>query len=228
MISLSAANGLLEAIERAGGDVDLVLQRVGLDRRGLSNPHLFMPDADFARLLEEAAIATGDDCFGLHFGEHYHLKDIGPLIYVVMHSPTFATGFANVARYLRVHNQAAEVSLVKEPTRVVLQHRLAGVPVEGRRQHDEYSLAIGLGTLRLMAGSTWAPMEVHFGHKAPEQISEHIRVFAAPVLFDCPANGLVVEREFFERAVPAADAGLYPILKQYLDRVLEDMPTDDD
>ena len=27
--------------------------------------------------------ATGDDCFGLHFGEHYQPKNMGPLIYVV-------------------------------------------------------------------------------------------------------------------------------------------------
>jgi hypothetical protein len=66
--------------------------------------------ADFARVLEEAARITGDECFGLHFGQHYHPKNIGPLAYVVLNSPTMGVGFENVARYLRVHNEAAEVA----------------------------------------------------------------------------------------------------------------------
>ena len=228
MISLSAATGLLEAMAAAGANVDRVLRLLGLERKVLMNPHGFMPDANFAQLLEEAATATGDDCFGLHFGEHYQPKNIGALVYVVVNSPTIEMALENVARYLRVHNQAAEVSVVKEPTRVVLHHRLVGVPADGRRQHDEYSLAVGLNTVRLMAGSTWGPMEVQFGHKAPQQISEHLRIFGAPVLFDCPANALVVDREFLERSVPAADNRLYPILRHYLDHVLEDMPAGDD
>src|SRR5262249_48595274 len=71
------------------------------------------------------------------------------------------------------------------------------------------------------------PAEVQFAHPAPTDAKEHIRVFGAPVLFSCPTNALVVEREFFERPVPAADKRLYPILRRYLDRVLRDMPRED-
>ena len=45
--------------------------------------------------------------------------------------------------------------------------------------------------------------------------------------FGCPTNALVVEREF-ERPVPAADERLYPILRRYLDRVLKEMPREED
>ena len=228
MISASAATGIVEAIEAAGASPDRVLRPLGLSPAVLSNPHMFIRSIDFARLLDEAASVTGNDCFGLHFGEHYQPKNVGPLVYVVLNSPTVETACENVVRYLRVHNEGAEVSLVKEGARVFLRHRLIGPPVDLARQHAEYSAAVGLGTLRLMAGSTWAPLEVHFQHKAPLETSEHIRVFGAPVLFGCPANGLVLEREFCERAVPAADARLYPILKTYLERVLEDMPPEDE
>jgi hypothetical protein len=59
---------------------------------------------------------------------------------------------------------------------------------------------------------------------SPSATAEHLRVFQAPVLFGCAANALVVEREFLERQVPAADQRLYRILKRYLDRVLNEMP----
>src|SRR5512145_1123678 len=201
MISLAAATGLIETIESAGQDATKILSSLGLDRRTVADPNGFIPTADFARVLEEAARATGDDCFGLHFGEHYHPKNLGPVMYVVLNSPTFAVGFQNVARYLKVHNEAAEVSFELGEKWAYLRHVLAGLPDESRRQHNEFSLAVGLGTIRLMAGSEWAPVEVQFDHKGPAQTSEQIRVFGAPVSYGQVTNAFVIEPDFFERPV---------------------------
>ena len=79
-----------------------------------------------------------------------------------------------------------------------------------------------------MAGSHWAPQEVQFAHPPPHRTSEHVRIFTAPVLFGCATNAFVIEREFLDRQVPAADPRLYRILKQYLDRVLDEMPREDE
>ena len=82
--------------------------------------------------------------------------------------------------------------------------------------------------LRIIAGSHWAPREVQFAHEAPARTSEHLRVFVAPVLFGCASNALVMDREFVERQVPAADPRLYRILKQQAERVLREMPRESD
>jgi AraC-like DNA-binding protein len=227
MISLAAATGLVEAIEAAGGDVERVLASVHLDRKRLATRHGYIPSADFARLLEEAAAATGDDCFGLHLGARFNPKDTGPLAYVILHAPTIAVALANAARYLRVHNEGAEVEYARRPPLGYLYHQLTGVPSELRRQHAEYSLAIALGTIRLMAGSTWSPLEVQFEHKAPADTAEHVRLFAAPVTFGCASAAFVVDLEFVDREVPAADERLYPILTQLLDDRLRAMPVED-
>jgi AraC-like DNA-binding protein len=227
-IAVAAATGLPEAIAATGHDPGTVLHSVGLPRDALADANGFIADADFAQLLNAAARVTGDDCFGLHLGEHYHPKSIGAVVYVTVNSPTIGAGLENVARYLRVHNEAATVEVVRGPQWTYLRHRLSHLPVDDGRQHEEYSLAVGLGTIRLMVGSSWSPVEVQFEHKAPAATPEHIRVFGAPVVFGCPTNAFVVEREFCERQVPAADARLYPILRTYLDGVLQDVPPEDD
>ena len=227
MISLTAATGLADAIEAGGAGVERVLRAFHLERERLVNPHGFMPTADFAALLEEAAAATGDDCFGLHFGARFDSRDIGPLAYVILHSPSIGMAIANAARYLRLHNQGAHVAYVREPPVAYLQHVLIGVPAELRRQHAEYSLAVALRTIRLMAGSTWSPLEVQFEHKAPADTAEHVRVFGAPVTFGCAAGAFMVDLDFAERQVPAADGRLYPILTRFLDDMLMAMPPED-
>ena len=227
VISLTAATGLVEAIEAAGGDAGRVLGSLGLDRTRLVNAHGFMPSADFGRLLDEAADVTGDDCFGLHFGARFDPRNVGPLAYVILHSPTVGVALANAGRYIRVHNTGATVAYEREPPLAYLRHSFVNVPAEFRRQHAEYSLAVGLRTVRLLAGSAWAPLEVQFEHKAPTDTSAHVEVFGAPVTFGCPANAFVLDLDFAERAIPAADARLYPILTQFLDDMLQAMPPED-
>ncbi|HEY6363708.1 MAG TPA: AraC family transcriptional regulator [Candidatus Binatia bacterium] len=224
MISVAATTGLLEAIGSAGADPDQVLRAVELDRAVLSNAEGFIPCSTFARLLEEAARATGDPCFGLHFGERFNLKNIGPLTYVVLNSPTIAVADEHVARYLKLYNQAAKVFFTVDERRAYLQYVLQDLDIDVPRQENEYSMVIRLNTIRMMVGSQWAPLEVRFAHTAPEQISEHQRIFRAPVLFGFPTNVFVIEREFLERQIPAADERLYEIMRRYLERILEEMP----
>jgi len=226
MISSVVAVGLAEAIEAAGRDPDDVLRSVGLDRAAVSDRHRFFPSAAFTLALEEAARVTDDDCFGLHFGERYHPKDIGALAYVVLNSATIAAAFENVARYFRIYNEAATVSFVRTERQAHLQHQLRGVPLQRRRQHEEYALTVGTAIIRMMAGSEWRPLEVRFEHEAPPRTNEHTRIFGAPVLFRCDGNVMVIEREFCDRQVPTADRRLYPILEDYLERQLESRPTE--
>jgi len=227
MISLAAATGLVEAIGAAGGDPREVARAAALDPAVLSQLDGSIACSDFARLLQEAARITGDGCFGLHFGERYQPKHIGPLVYVVLNSPTIGVGFENVIRYLHVHNQAAVISLDVEPPWAYLRFGLQGVPIETARQQTEYGMVVALTTIRLMAGSRWTPLDVQFAHQGPPDTSEHVRIFGAPVSFGAATNAFVIEPQFLERQVPAADEGLYPILRTYLDRVLKEMPRED-
>jgi AraC-like DNA-binding protein len=228
MISVAATTGLLEAIGSAGANPDQVLRALDLDRAVLSNAEGFIPCSTFARLLEEAARATGDPCFGLHFGERFNLKNIGPLTYVVLNSPTIAVADEHVARYLKLYNQAAKVFFTVDEQRAYLQYVLQNLGIDAPRQENEYSMVIRLNTIRMMVGSQWAPLEVRFAHAAPQQISEHLRIFGAPVLFGYSTNAFVIDREFLERQIPAADERLYQIMRRYLERVLEEIPQEDE
>ena len=227
MISIAATTGLLDAITVAGGNPDEILRSVGLDRSVFSKAEGFIPCSVVAWILKEAARTTGDECFGLHFGESFNPKNIGPLIYVALNSPTIGAGIKNSGRYLHVYDSAAKWFFTTEGNRGYLGYVLTDLGIEPLRQSYEYGMAIMVNTLRMMVGSQWAPQEVQFAHPEPEDTSEHHRIFRAPVLFGCETNALVIELSFAERKVPAADPQLYQIMKQYLDQVLSEIPRED-
>jgi AraC-like DNA-binding protein len=227
MISIAATTGLLDAITVAGGNPDEILRSLGLDRSVFSQVEGFIPCSVFAGILKEAARTTGDDCFGLHFGETFHPKNIGPLAYVALNSPTIAAGIENVERYLHVYDSSAKWFFTGEGNRGYIRYVLADLGIEPLRQSNEHAMIIVVNTLRMMVGSQWAPQEVQFAHQAPEDASEHHRIFRAPVMFGCETNALVIELSFAEREVPAADQQLYQIMRQYLDQVLSEIPRED-
>ena len=115
MVSVTAATGLFDAIAAAGGDPDESWW-LGLKRSTFSDPDR----SSRTRRLHSSRRrggATGDECFGLHFGENFDVRDIGTLAYVVLNSPTIADAIRNLERYHRIHNDGADG---------VLQYRCAG------------------------------------------------------------------------------------------------------
>jgi AraC-like DNA-binding protein len=228
MISATVTNGLADAIALAGFDPQELLRRLKLDGEILSQSESFIPCIDFAYLLEEAARALSDETFGLYFGARSNPRNIGPLAYAVLNAPTIAAAFEVAGRYLHVHNEAVNMFVRETAPLISLCYTHANLGLEEEpRQFNEYSMAVTLNVLRMMVGSQWAPREAQFAHRAPQDNSEHLRLIGAPVLFDCATNALVVEREFFDRAVPAADPRLFEIMRRYLDDVLDKMPRED-
>jgi len=228
MISLAAATGLLDAIAAAGGTPDRVLSKLGLERSIFANPDGFIASTTFARLLEVSAEETGDEYFGLHFGERLDPRDVGALVYIVFNAPTIAVAMHSIERYLHLHNEATTIKFSIEGRRGYLSYLLTGLAIDSIRQQNEFSMAVILKTFRIIAGSNWKPREVQFAHKAPIGISEHMRVFGNHTLFGCATNTLVVEHDFLERKVATADGKLYRILKVHAERMLEKMPPGND
>ena len=149
-------------------DVDKVLRAAGLDRVVLSQSEGFIPTAAFALVLEEAARASGDNCFGLHFGERFEPKDIGALTYVVLNSPTVGAAMQD-AHPLRSHSQSRRDGVVERGW--VSADISATRSADRRSSHavitTEFSMTVALKVLRVIAGPQWIPHEVQFAHRAP-------------------------------------------------------------
>ena len=227
MISASVTIGLPEAIKDAGIDPRKFFESLDLDPAVFSPAEGFIPCSTFARVLDSAAELSGDSSFGLRFGARSNPKNIGALAYAVLNSPTVAAAFEIGARYIHLHNEAAQVTFRQENNFRYLCYSLKLLDFEKPRHFIEYGMAAALNTLRVMVGSQWSPREVHFAHDEPPRSSLHLELFRAPVIFASFDNAIVMESEFCRQPIPAADPNLFKVLNRYLDRVLSEVPKAD-
>ena len=174
------------------------------------------------RLTQAAAELLGDDCLGLHRGEAWHLGGLGALSYAVLNAPTVATGLRNLDRYGRSHLQGGRIALSVVHAKARLGYELEGAPAELARQHVESAAVVGLRIVQQLAGASWRPQRVVFGHERPRDSAEHERIFDCPVSFGgCEHLRLEFDARDLERPVPGADRSLLPIVEQHLDKLLE-------
>src|SRR5262245_20207389 len=73
----AAATGIVSFIERQKGDVDRIFGNAGISPEMAGSPTLQLNLCSYCRLFEESARLTGNDNFGLWFGNAFDPRDLG-------------------------------------------------------------------------------------------------------------------------------------------------------
>ena len=219
--------GIRQGIAAAGGDAEQVFRRAGLDLEQVMDPSRWIHQEQYRRLLELAGEATGDDCFGLHVGESFDLRNYGILGYATLNCATLEEAASSLVRYFGVMRKGSRFTLkVEGETACIRFHTVTGSP-EMPRHEAELALARLCKGIRNLVGQDWTPQRVHFAHHRETGLAEHERFFGVAARFGMDANRVVLARADLQRRIRTADRRLYQILKHRLEALLPDRAEDD-
>ena len=133
-----------------------------------------------ARLLDLAAEATGDGCFGLHLAaREVDIRDAGLLAYVGLSSRTLGEAVRNLARYGSVLNEAIRGTLELSEDSADLVIEVLDPSVRNRRQAVEFSAANVVRGCRMITRTELRPSGVRFAHPRNHEVDQFER-FPAP------------------------------------------------
>lgn len=216
MVLASAATGVVDLIERMQGDPDRILGRVSIKAADLDNPYNELRLNDFCALFEEAATQTGNEKFGLLFGENFKPRHLGAIGYVAVSSPTLAAAIRNMETYFPAHQGQSSFGLIHDNDVFWLSYQIFDPRIKLRRQDAELSMGMFLNIFREALGNNWSPLEVHFEHSQPDNAHTHERVFGAPVRFGRRTNAFAFRRSNLEARMPGHDPYLFSIIEPFL------------
>ncbi|HWT31115.1 MAG TPA: AraC family transcriptional regulator [Propylenella sp.] len=224
----SAATGIVGFIEGNGGDVERIFGRVGILPDMAGAPTLKLKLSAFCRLFEESARLTGNDNFGLWFGNQFKPRDLGLWGYAAVSAPTLGSALENLVGLFRFHQESSAMRLRRgEDGLYRLEYQITAPDIVERRQDAELSLGMFLNFFRECCGARWAPEEVHFEHPKPSMAREHEGAFDAPVYFSQPTNALLFKPEILERPMPSSDLKLLAVMQTCLEQLGSDAPAED-
>ena len=213
-IDASLARKVVALLRAQGLPAELVLARAGLNATTLGRKGARIPFAAHVALLEHAAAAARDPCFGLHLGAALHPRDLGLVGYLGANAATLGDVLDVAAKYLRLLTEGTrvEVEVAGEWVRVA-QHILdpAGA---GSRQVAGLGAASLVRVARLLTGTMLAPAWVELPFNCGDGEAEHQRVLGAPVRLGQSRTVVVLERRQLALRAVGADPGLFDLLEQ--------------
>ena len=222
-LSVRAVQPLLLYLAARGHDSAAFLKAQGVDPMMFRSPDARLPHATAAPLWPAAARLTNDPDLGLHVAEGVPPGNYGVLGYVVRTSESLGIGMQRLAQYTRFLHDIAEIKLSVQRDRAVLSH---SIPVPGGlpRPISEYIVATWLLTFRQATGVKWTPLQVRFPHAAPDDTSEHQRIFGCTPEFEYHRNELAFARNLLNIPMAKADAALQQILEAQVVTLIEKLP----
>ena len=216
-IEATIARRAIELLRAQGLPVEPVLARAGLEPAELL-PHrkgAAIPFAAHVALLEHAALAARDPCFGLHLGAALHPRDLGLVGYLGANAATLGDVLGVAERYLHLLTEGTrvEVEAVGDGRVRVAQHLLdpAGA---GNRQLADLGVSGLVRVARLLTGTMLAPAWVELPFASGGDEAEHRRVLGASVRPNQPRTAVVLERRQLALRAVGADPDLFDLLEQ--------------
>jgi AraC-like DNA-binding protein len=167
---------------------------------------------------------SGDPDFGLHFGEHSNRANSGNLLTsVILNCSTVRQALEKLTLYQPVSTNCIKISMCEDGERVTraLDPVFSDFSSPGSRHFAEAAVCHLSNSLRLLTRDKIRFNEVLFQHHSPPNIGEHQRIFACPVRFEQPHNGLVFSREVLGWRVSMANAQILTELEKMVQVMLD-------
>lgn len=197
-----------------GVPAEAALARAGLDAATLSRKNARIPFARHVALLEHAAAAARDPCFGLHLGAALYPHDLGLIGYLGANAATLGDLLRTVARYLPLFTEGTRVELCPSGQHVRVVQHIVDPAGAGSRQVADLGAGGLIRMCRLLTGTMLAPawIELPFDHCDDEL--EHRRVLGAPIRTGQPRTAVVLDRKQLALRGVGADSNLFDLLEQ--------------
>jgi AraC-like DNA-binding protein len=215
----AATTGFIDFLSKNGGAADKVCASVGLAEDQLHDINRPLDLGSYVRMMELAAVDTGNDNFGLWFGQQFKPEMLGLIGGIAIASPTLGAALSNLARLFPYHQQATHTAFRRHRGLLSLEYRIIDGGIVERRHDAELTLGMLVNVLRHCLGAQWAPAEVHFEHLKPADSREHAHAFLAPVHFGQRTNALLFRDDRLHQRMPHGDLHKANLLSEQLVRI---------
>lgn len=209
---------MMNAMGRLGYDADMLLASVGLRRADLNDPDARIPCEKYGSILSRAQTERFTPNLALELAR---LTPVGayPLLdYLVLTSDTVGAGVHQLARYLRLVGNPAEISVREEadPIRVEVCDTAAPFTVE-------FNAALMVMHFRHETEGRFAAAHVSFRH-TPDDAVGFERALGCPVQSNASWNGVSVPLEAWRLPLRRGDPVLRGVLESQADDILARLP----
>lgn len=213
--------GLSQTIANLEGDVDAYADRFQLPLRLEKDADAPFPGNRLVRLLEACATDLSCPDFGLRAGFAQGRDALGPIALVALHCATVGDAIEAIARYLNLLNSALELQLQNRRSGSRMSYELKVLRAGPSRQFEQWTLAVGLRVLRVIASDQARPKAILLPHAPLLPLAHYTNFFGCPVRFSQSGYGIDLFAADLKRPMLHNDPGLKDLISGYIEKIAD-------
>lgn len=201
-----------------------VIRALGVTPDLLADPAARVPHELAVRAWTEIPAKVGCETFGLRAAELSAAQAFDVLDHAIAHCTTVRGALDVLLRYQRLLHDANEVHLEPaERGEMKLSQRLR---VAGKIPDHLTDFVAAQWVLRgeRLSGERARVGRVWLTRSAPNDLTEHRRIFDIPIGFGADHNAMWFDAAFLDRPIPKADRSLSAVLRRHADDLLAALP----
>jgi AraC-like DNA-binding protein len=206
---------MFDLLREAGIEALPLLRRNGFKPSDFDDPEGRVDFFRAARLIDDAARATGHGDFGLRIGQRFEFADFGLLAALMGAAPTVGDAIASLQRWFHLHDRGAVPVLRDAGDGLVgLGYGLLQHDTPGADQVLDIAIVIAWRLLRALCGPGWKAVQVNLAHGVTPRPAAYRRCFGAPLQFDAAHSEVQFERRWLAAPVAGADAARMAAMRE--------------
>ncbi|CAD5108643.1 AraC family transcriptional regulator [Zestomonas carbonaria] len=199
---------LVNMLRAEGLDASRLCREAGLDMGQLGQADAFFRRQDAYRLMELAALESGNPGIGLRAHAHFLPGSFQMVGYVMMSSPNMKVALEQLSRFSPLIGSGFSVTLAPEG-RALLRLSFAEHPQDGYpqpRQFEDAGVAALLGFCRWLTGEGQPqPRQLTFTYDEPADTAEYQKLSACPLHFGARHTSILFDRHELLRPLSTAN-----------------------
>ena len=220
LVRAAVLTNYLEVTQYLGFNPRDVLEASGLSRAQLLAPEHRIPIDSAVRVLEDSALASGCQSFGLSMAESRHLSDFGVVSLLLTHQRTLREALHVVVNYRHLMNDSLAIFIEEAGKMVIIREEVVTDTPMQSRQATELAIGVMFRLCAALLGAHWHPYSVNFTHQPPDNLHLHRRLFGCTLEFGSEFNGIVCSNASLDVTNPQADPAMARYAQGYLDSLL--------
>lgn len=208
--------------------VERLRASLGLNPTEFEDPDTRVPLQLAIDLLDQSIARTGMRNMGLLAAQQVTSEHVGIAEYLARSKATLGEALTSSAQYVRLLGDGAHQSIETRDDMAFARLWFDSNLVMHEAAY-EFAVATRLNSARRITGMPeLAPLEVHFMHPQPHDLSLHRQVFNCTLRFNMPITQVVLSAETLAIPLSSAEPALSRLLERQASTMLADLPRTDD
>ncbi len=198
--------GVLEyfrgTVEQLGGDTEALLRRCEVAPEVLTVPGIYLPYANYMRLMHAAARATSTPHFGLLMSRSASAETLGTTGIIMTQAHTVGDAWKTLAHFYRVHDTYGTVGFELSRDKAMVRYALPRNDQPGTRQVYDVAAGITANIMRRFCGPRYRARQMVFPYRRPAAIEHFEGLGAASLDFGGDALEAYFDIDLWRQPLP--------------------------